>query len=88
MPCDHTGPAELIELAERYLRERNLPETSWAGARFAWRENVADPQYWTSVILEVERRGAEWIVTRLDRSNDTIQEHELGLHAVHLPASG
>jgi hypothetical protein len=85
MPCDHTGPAELIEMAERYLRERNLPAEQWRGARFAWRENVAEPKYWTSVILEVERRGDEWIVTRLDRSNDTLGEHELGLHALHVP---
>jgi hypothetical protein len=85
MPCDHTGPAELIELAERYLRERNVPLDQWTGARVAWRENVAEPTYWTSVALEVERRGDEWIVTRLDRSNDTIAEHDLGLHALHVP---
>lgn len=85
MPCDHTGPAELIEMAERYLRDRNLPDERWNGARFAWRENVAEPKYWTSVVLEIERRGSDWIVTRLDRSNDAISAHELGLHALHVP---
>jgi hypothetical protein len=85
MPCDHTGPAELIEMAERYLRERNLAPDQWNGARFAWRENVAEPKYWTSVILEVERRGNDWVVTRLDRSNDSIDEQELGFHAMQVP---
>ena len=85
MPCDHTGPAELIEMAERWLRERDVPSDCWNGARFAWRENVAEPNYWTSVVVEVERRGGDWVVTRLDRSNDTIAGDELGLRALHVP---
>jgi hypothetical protein len=85
MSCDHLGPAELIALAERYLGERNVPRERWPGARFAWRENVAEPKYWTSVVTEIERRGEDWIVTRLDRSNDAIAPHELGLHVLHLP---
>lgn len=85
MGCDHTGPEELIAMAERYLREREVSEERWMGAKFGWRENVADTTYWTSVAIDVERRGDQWIVTRLDRSKDAFNEHELGLHALHVP---
>src|SRR4051812_13439775 len=32
MPCEHNGPPELIEMAERWLRERNIAEAEWAGS--------------------------------------------------------
>jgi hypothetical protein len=79
MPCDHTGPADVIDMAERFLRERGVAPERWPGARFSWRENVTDTTYWTSVTIDVERRGGEWIVTRLDRSKDRIPTEELGL---------
>jgi hypothetical protein len=34
------------------------------------------------VTLEVERRGDQWIVTRLDRSAGPVAEEELGLRAL------
>ncbi|HEX7808046.1 MAG TPA: hypothetical protein VF608_04970, partial [Thermoanaerobaculia bacterium] len=66
MPCDHVGGPELIEMAETHLREGGVPESDWPGLRFRWSENLEDSM-WASIVLEVERRGEQWIVTRLDR---------------------
>jgi hypothetical protein len=77
MPCDHAGGPELIEMAETHLRERAVPDSEWAGRRFRWSENVSGGM-WASVVVEVERRGAQWIVTRLDRNRDPLAAAETG----------
>jgi len=73
MPCDHTGGPELIEMAEKHLRERSVPDEQWPGLRFRWGENLTDSM-WASVVVEIERRGEQWIVTRLDRNREPIEE--------------
>ena len=35
--------------------------------------------FFASAITEVERRGDQWVVTRLDRSKEKLPEGELGL---------
>jgi hypothetical protein len=81
MPCEHVGPPELIEMAEHYLRDAHIEETQWPGRKFRWSENV-EGGTWASVTLEVERRGDQWTVTRLDRSAGRVAEEELGLRAL------
>jgi hypothetical protein len=73
MPCDHIGGPELIEMAESHLRETHVPESEWPGRRFRWSENL-DDSMWASVILEIERRGEQWIVTRLDRNRERLDD--------------
>ena len=73
MPCDHKGGPELIEMAEEHLRGENVPDTQWPGLRFRWSENLEDSM-WASVTVEIERRGEQWIVTRLDRSREPLAE--------------
>jgi len=73
MPCDHKGGPELIEMAEEFLRAGNVDAAQWPGLRFRWSENLEDSM-WASVIVEIERRGDQWIVTRLDRNKDAIAE--------------
>lgn len=73
MPCDHLGGPELIEMAEQHLRSKSIDETQWPGLRFRWSQNLADSM-WASVIVEIERRGAQWIVTRLDRNKEPLAE--------------
>ncbi|MGZ5432627.1 MAG: hypothetical protein ACXW31_14555 [Thermoanaerobaculia bacterium] len=73
MPCDHKGGPELIEMAEEHLRETKVPEAHWSGLRFRWSENLTDGM-WASVIVEIERRGGQWIVTRLDRNRQPLEE--------------
>ena len=73
MPCDHIGGPELIEMAEQHLRERGVTSGQWPGLRFRWSENLTDSM-WASVVVEVERRGEQWIVTRLDRNREPVEE--------------
>jgi hypothetical protein len=73
VPCDHAGGPELIEMAERHLRESNVSEDRWPGLRFRWSENLTDSM-WASVVVEIERRGEQWIVTRLDRNPEAVAE--------------
>jgi len=75
--CDHIGGPELIEMAEKRLREESVPPSEWPGLRFGWGENVDSP-WWKSVYIEIERRETDWVVTRIDRSNDPIDESKTG----------
>lgn len=77
MPCDHMGGPELIEMAEQRLRERGVPPAQWPGLRFRWAENLTGGM-WAAVVLEIERRGEQWIVTRLDRNREPVPEEETG----------
>jgi len=69
MSCDHKGAPELIDMAEEFLRAGNID----AALRFRWSENL-DGGMWASVVVEIERRGDQWIVTRLDRNKETVSE--------------
>lgn len=73
MPCDHLGGPELIEMAERHLRGSGVDSGQWPGLRFRWSQNLADSM-WASVVVEIERRGEQWIVTRLDRNKEPVSE--------------
>jgi hypothetical protein len=71
MACDHKGGPELIEMAEEHLRAQGL--TPQPGMRFRWSENL-DGGMWASAIVEIERRGDAWIVTRIDRRKEPLNE--------------
>lgn len=60
-------------MAEAHLRATNVDPSEWPGRRFRWSENL-DAGMWASVIVEVERRGEQWIVTRLDRRAEPLGE--------------
>src|SRR5947209_3607182 len=79
MPCDHIGPTELIEMAETNLRERDIAPAE--GMRFRWSENPIDGM-WASIVTEIERRGEQWIVTRLDRNRERLPGSEAGFRAL------
>ena len=81
MPCDHIGGPELIEMAEAHLRKQGVAEEQWPGLRFRWTENLEDSM-WASIVLEIERRGEQWIVTRLDRNRERLANTELGFRAL------
>ncbi len=77
MACDHKGGPELIEMAEEHLRNEGLSTAQWPGLRFRWAENLTDSM-WASVIVEIERRDEQWIVTRLDRNQEDLPADALG----------
>ena len=57
-------------MAEEHLRARGVDRAEWPGLRFRWSENL-DDSMWKSVVVEIERRGDQWIVTRLDRKGES-----------------
>lgn len=67
-------------MAEQHLRDAAIPLEQWPGRRFRWAENVDG--VWRSVIVEVERRGDDWVVVRLDRKPERLPDAELGFSAV------
>jgi hypothetical protein len=73
MACNHVGGPELIAMAEEHLRNSNIPESQWSTRRFRFSENLTDGM-WASVITEVERRGDDWVVVRLDRNSVAVEE--------------
>jgi hypothetical protein len=73
MPCDHVGGPEVIEMAVAYLREGGIHPSQWRGMRFRWSENP-NAGMWASIVIEIERRGDEWVVVRLDRNRERVVE--------------
>jgi hypothetical protein len=82
MPCEHAGPHELMEMAESHLAD--VPREQWPGRRFRWSENVSGGM-WASVVLEVERRGDQWIVVRLDRNPEPLSDADCGFRELATP---
>ena len=80
MPCDHTDPPVVMEKAEEWLRERGIPPEKWSGLRIRHSENTPNAKRWKSVVIEIERRDGQWIVTGIDRRPEILTD--LGLSVV------
>ena len=70
--CAHLGPPEIIAMAEAWLGEQDVPAERWDGVKVRHAENTPGAM-WESVVIDVERRGSDWIVTRLDRSRERFE---------------
>ena len=66
-------------MAEEHLRA--CGEEAAPGMRFRWAENL-DGSMWASVIVEIERRDEQWIVSRLDRRPEPLPDDETGFRAI------
>jgi hypothetical protein len=86
MPCDHVGPQEVIEMAEGELCRREVPVERWPGTKFGYAENLTGGM-WAAIRLEVERRGDEWAVTRLDRLREPLPRGETGFVVLTPPTA-
>lgn len=60
-------------MAEKHLRDLGLGQERWRGTRVRHAENTPDGM-WASVVIELERHGDEWIVTRLDRNSEPVSD--------------
>jgi hypothetical protein len=80
MACAHTNPPEVMERAESWLRERGIAEAQWSGLRIRHAENTPGGQ-WASVIIDIERRDGQWIVTDIDRRDAPTDETGLSIIA-------
>ena len=67
--------------AEVWLREQNIPDEKWPGLVIRHAENTPGAM-WESIIIEIERRGPEWIVTKIDRRREPFDGQE-GLSVVN-----
>lgn len=77
MGCDHTGPEDVIRAVEAELEKSGEEPANWDGLRFGWGENVET--MWRSIYIEIVRRDGAWVVTRLDRNHDPLDNELLGL---------
>jgi hypothetical protein len=75
--CAHKDPPEIMAMAEAWLRDQGITDDRWPGIKVRHAENTPGAM-WESVVIDIERRGDQWIVTRLDR-NRTPVEGALGL---------
>lgn len=66
-------------MAEAHLREGAVSPAE--GMRFRWSENPPDGM-WASIVIDIERRGEQWIVTRLDRNKEPLPPDETGFRAL------
>lgn len=83
MGCDHTGPEDVIGKAEELLASERREIVD--GLRYGWGENV--DTMWRSIYIEIERREGNWIVTRIDRSNEPMDEARLGIRELDRSAA-
>ena len=61
-----------MERAEEWLRGRGVPPEKWSGLRIRHAENTPNAKGWKSVVIEIERRNDQWIVTDIDRRPDPV----------------
>ena len=81
MPCAHTDPPDVMTMAEGWLRERGVIPERWAGMKIRHGENTPGGP-WSSVVIEIERRGSQWIVTQIDRRREPLPQDSVGLSIV------
>lgn len=68
-------------MAERWLRDEGIPENAWPGSKFRFAQNLPGGM-WPSICVEIERRGDQWIVTRLDRNKGPVDEAQTGFRVL------
>ena len=83
VPCTHIGGPEMIEMAEAVLRARGIDAAAWRGSHFRFIQNL-DEGPWAAVWLELERRGDEWLVTKIDRFPEKLPEEETGFRVLRI----
>lgn len=81
MACAHTDPPEVMARAEEWLEVRGIPTERWGGMKIRHAENTPGGP-WSSVIIDIERRNGEWIVTQIDRRYESLGETTVGLSIV------
>ncbi|HEU5163092.1 MAG TPA: hypothetical protein VFV54_08105 [Thermoanaerobaculia bacterium] len=83
MPCNHVGGPEMIPMAEAVLRAKNVAPEAWPGSRFRFIQNVEDGP-WAAIWIELERRGEEWLVVKIDRFKEKFPEEETGFRVLRI----
>jgi hypothetical protein len=79
MSCDHSDPPVVMERAEEWLRERGVPRAQWSGMRIRHAENTPNAKGWSSVVIEIEHRDGNWVVTDIDRRPEVLTDVGLSI---------
>jgi hypothetical protein len=79
--CTHFQPADLIELAEKHLREAGVAEAAWEGRKFHWAGPIDSPPF-TGLVLGCKRKDGNWVLTKLDRRKDGVTAEETGFREI------
>jgi hypothetical protein len=74
MSCDHSDPPVVMERAEEWLKERGVPREEWSGMRIRHSENTPNAKGWKSVVIEIEHRDGNWVVTDIDRRPEVLTD--------------
>lgn len=85
MGCNHIDGPEMIRLAEALLLARGIKDEAWPGSHFRFIQNLDDGP-WAAVWVELERRGGEWLVTKIDRFREHFPEEETGFRVLRIGA--
>ena len=64
-----------MKKAEAWLLDRGIAQEKWPGMKIRHAENTPGTM-WESVVIEIERRGPDWIVTKMDRRREALSEPE------------
>jgi hypothetical protein len=75
--CVHFQPADMIALAENYLRTAAIAESDWEGRRFHWGGLIDAPPF-KGLVMQCARKQGDWTLTKLDRRKDAIMAEDLG----------
>ncbi len=70
-------------MAEAVLRARGIEADAWPGSHFRFTQNLEDGP-WAAVQLELERRGEEWLVTKIDRYREQFPDVETGFRVLRI----
>jgi hypothetical protein len=81
--CDHAQPSDIAQMAEEFLRAKNIPESAWNGCRFGYGGHGGTGPF-KSVYTEIERRNGNWVAVKLDRSKQELPPERTGLQVIQL----
>jgi hypothetical protein len=79
--CTHFQPADLAAAAQAALESSGIPESDWENQRYGWGSNEPTAHF-RAVYMESTRRNGQWILTKLDRRKEPLEESFLGLKRV------
>ncbi len=82
--CDHTQPADIAAMAEKFLLDKGIAKTSWEGCRFGYGGTGGSGPF-KSVYTEIENRQGNWVAVKLDRLKTELPAEKIGFQAVTLP---
>lgn len=80
-PCPHTSGRDVIEMAEKELKNKGIEETFWEGYRGVFLENLPD-YMWKSIKIVIQRENNAWVTKEIDRRENLSPKEEEGFQLI------